>query len=61
MLGEFLEKNLQEPFFMAEMHKVQMSAARETDENLVTIKALAVFGAVYMSFCVYWFGQYIAG
>lgn len=61
MLGEWLEKNLQDPFFRAEMVKAQVNVVEGAERNLAAIKAMAVFGAVYMTFCVYWFAKYIVG
>lgn len=61
MLKEWLEKNFQEPFFVAEMAKAQASLVRYEDADLGTVKALAVFGTVYMAFCAYWFARYIVG
>ena len=60
MLGEWLEKNLQDPFFRAEMVKAQVNVVEGAERNLAGIKAMAVFGTVYMTFCVYWFAKYIA-
>ncbi|MFZ5634342.1 MAG: hypothetical protein ACOY40_16015 [Bacillota bacterium] len=61
MIRKFLEKNLQEPFFLAEMYKAQVSVAGGAESNLGTIKAMELFGAVYMTFCMYWFARYIIG
>lgn len=59
MLKEWLEKNLQEPFFLAEMARAEASLAQDGEAGLGTVKAVAVFGAVYMTFCLYWFAKYI--
>lgn len=61
MLKEWLEKNLQEPFFLAEMVKAQTGLVRYEKAGLETVKALAIFGTVYMTFCAYWFAKYIVG
>lgn len=61
MLKDWLEKNLQEPFFMAEMAKARANLAPDAELSLAPIKAMAVFGTVYMAFCAYWFVKYIAG
>lgn len=60
MLGEWLENNLQDPFFRAEMVKVQVNVVEGAERNLASIKAMAVFGTVYMTFCAYWFAKCIA-
>ncbi|MHB8155861.1 MAG: hypothetical protein ACYDEQ_00450 [Desulfocucumaceae bacterium] len=59
MFREWVEKNLQEPFFQAEMHKAQINLTEDADKNLGTIKALAVYGATYVAFCIYCYAKYI--
>jgi len=59
MLTEWLEKNLEEPFFRAEMVKAQTDIVQDADLNLGTVKAMAFFGTVYMVFCVFWYAKYI--
>lgn len=59
MLKEWIEKNLQRPFYQAEILKAQINIAESGEGNLCTVKVMAVYGAVYMSFCVYWFFKYI--
>jgi len=59
MFREWLEKNLQEPFFQAEMVKTSISVAEGAGENLSVIKAMALFGTVYMTFCAYWMVRYL--
>lgn len=59
MLREWMEKNLQEPFFKAEMVKTRINVAEGAEENLGTVKAMAVFGTLYMSFCAYGYAKYI--
>jgi hypothetical protein len=59
MLREWLEKNLQEPFLRAEMVKTEINATPGAEANLGTIKALGIFGALYMMVCAYWFARYI--
>ncbi|MFZ5647507.1 MAG: hypothetical protein ACOY30_07810 [Bacillota bacterium] len=60
MLKEWLERNLQEPFFRAEMVKAGINVVERADQNLGTIKAMAFCGAIYMAFCVFWYAKYIA-
>ncbi|MCL6477713.1 MAG: hypothetical protein K6T65_04790 [Peptococcaceae bacterium] len=58
MLKKFFEKNLQEPFFLAEIYKAQISVAEGAGGSLGTVKAISVFAAVYMAFCAYWYTIY---
>ncbi|KJS02103.1 MAG: hypothetical protein VR68_03490 [Peptococcaceae bacterium BRH_c4a] len=60
MLTEWVEKNLEGPFFCAEMVKARINIAQGADLNLGTVKAMASFGAVYMVLCVFWYAEYIA-
>ncbi|MFZ5651709.1 MAG: hypothetical protein ACOY4I_12750 [Bacillota bacterium] len=59
MLKEWLERNLQDPFFRAEMVKAGINVAEGADKNLGTVSAMAFFGAIYMAFCVFWYAKYI--
>ena len=60
MLNEWVERNLQDPFFRAEMVKAEINLVKDADSNLGTVKAMAVFGSAYMAFCVYSYIRYIA-
>lgn len=59
MLKEWLERNLQYPFFRAEMVKAEINVAEGADQNLRTVSAMAFFGTIYMAFCVFWYAKYI--
>lgn len=59
MLKEWLERNLQDPFFRAEMVKTGINVAEGADQNLRTVSAMAFFGAIYMVFCVFWYAKHI--
>lgn len=61
MLYEWMNKHLQEPFFIVEMAKTEINVAEGAEANLGAVKVMAVFGSVYMAICAYWFDKYIIG
>ncbi|MFZ5596049.1 MAG: hypothetical protein ACOY31_03455 [Bacillota bacterium] len=56
---KWMEKYLQEPFYVAELVKAGINTEEGADRNLGTIKAMAVFGTIYMALCVFWSFQYL--
>ncbi len=58
MLREWMEKNLQDPFFQAEMYKAEINV-EEGSRDFGTIGTLTVFGMVYVAFCIYSYAKYI--
>ncbi|HBV97331.1 MAG: hypothetical protein JL50_08855 [Peptococcaceae bacterium BICA1-7] len=59
MLREWIERNLQDPFFQAEMYKAGINVEEGT-RDFGTIGILTVFGTAYAAFCVYSYVKYIA-
>lgn len=60
MLREWTERNLQDPFFQAEMYKAQINLEEGSSRDFGTIGTLAAFGTAYVAFCVYSYAKYIA-
>ncbi|MFZ5642982.1 MAG: hypothetical protein ACOY46_05285 [Bacillota bacterium] len=60
MLKEWVERNLQDPFFRAEMVKAEINVVKDADSNLGTVKSMAVLGSAYMAFCAYSYLKYVA-
>jgi hypothetical protein len=58
-LAQWLVKYLEEPLFRAEMVKTRINIAGKTGGSLWAIWAIAVYGVVFMVFCLLWFILYI--
>lgn len=60
MFNEWVEKNLQDPFYRAEIHRAGINLETRDSRDFGTIKTLAVFGTAYTVFCVYCYAKYLA-
>jgi hypothetical protein len=60
MLKDWMERNLQEPFYQAEIYKAGINLEDGANKDFGTIKTLAVFGTAYIAFCAYSYAKYVA-